>query len=94
MSNTYCWAITRDLLDGTDKGVTGPRGATLSAAEITAHPEAVKFRLLDADGELYYTGSAILPEDASGFEPLEDFGTPNAGCTEIQLFENGRWNTL
>ncbi len=50
------------------------------------------------DGELYYTGrSDGLEPDAdcdAGFAPLYDFGMPNAGCTEIKYFENGRWVTL
>lgn len=43
----------------------------------------VKFRLLDDDGCVYYYG--VMSEDAC-FDPLDDFGTPNAGCTCIELF--------
>jgi len=35
-----------------------------------------------------------MDDDAEGIEPLEDFGLPNAGCTEIRLFEEGRWVTI
>jgi len=91
---SYCWTITVDLMDGAQEGLTGPRGETRTQSEIVLHPDGVRFRLLDGDGELYYEGVAILPEDASGFEPLEDFGTPYAGCVAIQLKERGRWNTL
>lgn len=28
------------------------------------------------------------------FEPLDDFGTPNAGCTYIQYLQGGKWSTL
>ena len=37
--------------------------------------------------------SAVLSEE--GFEPLDQFGTPNAGCTEIRYLEKGgKWVTL
>jgi len=39
------------------------------------------------DGELYYEGT--LFGRYGGFEPLDDFGTPNAGCTMIKI--NGKW---
>ena len=33
--------------------------------------------------------------DFDGFEPLDDFGEPNAGCTEIRLRDsNGIFRTL
>ncbi len=34
-------------------------------------------------------------EDFSAdFQPLDDFGRPNAGCTEIQYLENGLWRSI
>jgi|TARA_R100001530_G_scaffold110783_3_gene78010 hypothetical protein len=39
--------------------------------------------MFDDDGVLYYAG--LIWGDYDGFEPLDDFGMPNAGCTEIQL---------
>ena len=44
-----------------------------------------KFKMFDDDGELYYSGYAKPDAD---FDPLDDFGTPNAGCTEIQYYNN------
>ena len=53
------------------------------------------FRMLDDDGELYYVGRIILDDNTSGFEPLDDFGMPNAGCTSIEYREkNGAWVML
>jgi hypothetical protein len=37
--------------------------------------------------ELYYTG--YIYGEYDGFEPLDDFGTPNAGAVHIKL--DGRW---
>ena len=51
------------------------------------------FRLYDDDGVLYYEGymrplSEITSDDADGFEPLDDFGGPNAGATELRYWLN------
>lgn len=43
-----------------------------------------EFRLLDGDDNIYYTGLA-RPE--AEFEPLDEFGTPNAGCTTIEYWD-------
>jgi hypothetical protein len=45
------------------------------------------FAMYDDDGELYYRGriwTAAEPGTEADFGPLDDFGTPNAGCTEIR----------
>lgn len=81
------------------KGMTGPRDISpdmetrlrgvASMGFSKYEGESVhKFKIYDDDGELYYTGlyiardGADLGEDAFG--PLEDFGAPNAGATEIR----------
>ena len=50
-----------------------------------------KFRMYDDDDELYYQGYS---NDSSSFAPLDDFGMPNAGCTDIRYWENGKWEAL
>ena len=54
--------------------------------------------MLDDDGEVYYEGKIAWAADyknGSGFEPLEDFGHGNAGCTEIRYKDtDGEWRTL
>jgi len=91
------WTITKDHLAEPDApagtnlnavGVVGPSAAKLTAAQIIGHPRAVRFRLFDDDGELYYEGS-LVGDDL--FAPLDDFGTPNAGCTSIEVFDGHRW---
>ena len=72
-------------------GIVGPRSATMTHDEIMKHPESRAFRMLDDDGELMYSGRIV---GGDGFEPLDNFGTPNAGATEIQYHVNGRWETL
>ena len=92
----YQWTITKDHLpesgEKNDVGKVGPRTATMTAEEIAGNPEGQQFRMLDDDRQLYYEG--VIVGDHDGFEPLDDFGTPNAGCTIIQYQENGQWTDL
>ena len=91
------WAVTYDHLEGKESKVSGPRGVTLSHSEIVNHPDAQKFRMLDDDGNVYYTGFCIVGgEYESDFAPLDDYGAPNAGCTGIQYQDgpNGSWEYL
>lgn len=92
----YAWVITKSYIEDsapqgkpTTVDVTGPRRATDEQIAL-ARSQGVAFAMYDDDGELYYRGKfwgedssvASLSEDAFG--PLEDYGTPNAGCTEIR----------
>jgi hypothetical protein len=96
----YEWTITHDFIaepeaeQGTNLnavGVFGPRGAKRTHEEIAADPNGKKFRMFDDDGELYYEGILV---GGDGFEPLDDFGSPNAGATAIKYKENGVWVML
>jgi len=87
----YIWRITRDRIADTDvpegnncnaKGMTGPRDC-----DDTLSTNAARFSMYDDDGECYYEG--MIYGDYDGFEPLHDFGMPNAGCTMIKL--DGEW---
>ena len=90
------WVITRDLLaeqgfldldegETSEAGTYGPSGCPLTPEQILTHPEAKKFVMLDGDNIPYYEGFWV---DATGngnsFQPLDDFGTPNAGCAYIR----------
>ena len=99
--SSYSWVITKDHLATTDSepgarddaGTVGPRNAPLDAEQIIAHPERKAFRILDSDGERYYDGFLV---GGDGFEPLEDYGTPNAGASDIQYREGEKdeWQSL
>jgi len=92
--STYSWMITRDFVDeGKSLGVMGPRGVALTAEQIKAQGKA--FRMLSDDREVYYHGLYVGPDDETLFAPLEDYGTPNSGCTIIE-YKNaaGRWEVL
>lgn len=81
----YEWTITRDLICGGDlAGTVGPFDATMSTAEISSHPERQYFEMYDDEGSKYFAGYIVGDDDCFGFEPLDDFGMPGYGCTEIR----------
>lgn len=92
MSN-YAWLITTDHTDSGegDAGVMGPKGHKMTEGYIAAKGKL--FRMYDDDNILYYTGFYV--GDGDGFEPLDDFGMPGAGCTAIKYKQpSGKWETL
>ena len=93
---TYRWIITIDHIAEHDE----PPCTYLNAVDLqgpddcdeTITDNPIKFRMYDDDGQLYYEG--VLYGDHHGFEPLDDFGMANAGCTTVKLFENNKWSIL
>ena len=87
------WFIDEDLVD--DGEAVGQWNARFknpeSDIETCKRICGCKFRMLDDDGMVYYVGYS---NDSSSFQPLDDFGMPNAGCTDIQYLENGKWESL
>ena len=85
----YAWKITRDRFaekcedEPGDVGVMGPRDADTSLLD----GKTERFSLWDDDGNCIYEG--IIGGEYDGFEPLDDCGTPNFGCTAIKI--NGEW---
>ena len=83
------------------RGVVGPCNADPElvarlhiarvASKNNAGTDVQFFKISDDDGEHYYTGVRTGEADERfseyGFEPLDDFGTPNAGATEIAYWE-------
>ena len=100
------WTITLDHIaeagakpatNANAVGLTGPRTAAMTAAEILADVGSLTFRMRDGDGALYYEGACYLPEGLTedAFAPLDDFGEPNAGATVIEYeTTEGVWETL
>lgn len=56
--------------------------------------------MYDSDDILYYEGMFLCNKEECngerGFEPLDGFGEPNAGCTRIDYYNvlKGEWRTL
>ena len=88
MTSIYNWVITRDYINGGEEtGLTGPSNKSRHTANEAA------FKMFDDDGKLYYVGK--IWGDYDGFEPLDDFGMPNAGCTTIEYKNDaGSWEVL
>ena len=105
MTAPYKWVIDKDHFADEDApagtnanavGVCGPYNCTDEDIDL---PD--QFRMFCDDGDLVYEGrtnALTVSQDRSspvcGFEPLEDFGEPNAGCTSIDYLIDGEWQTL
>lgn len=63
-----------------------------------AHPTAPRyaFKMYDDDGMLYYAGLCTSCDDNKAFDPLNDYGTPNAGAVRIDYFDKKtkKWEVL
>jgi hypothetical protein len=105
MSSTYGWIIDIDYFPDEDhkapsnmnaKGMMGPRNLHPTIEAELKEGEGKLFRMYDDDGEAMYDGRYIGPDDETAFAPLDDFGTPNAGCTRIDYRSppTGEWETL
>tara|TARA_R110000796_G_C14428002_1_gene420759 strand:+ start:160 stop:396 length:237 start_codon:yes stop_codon:yes gene_type:complete len=71
----YYWIITHDIIEENLVGIShGDKTITDNKAE---------FELFDGGGELYAKGFIFGEYD--GFEPLDDYGMPALGCTEIKI---------
>jgi len=103
---SYAWLITKDhLFDQFPKseihraGMAGPANAPLEFLRMLQEGKGRTFRMYDDDGELYYTGRIITRDDGGynsedSMAPLDDFGEPDAGCTEIKYWVSGEWKAV
>lgn len=90
----YGWKIIwadPELFDGCEIGTIGPsninpdiENKVNNYTKIVADNNMYMFDMYDDDGERYFAG-VIYGENIEGDEPLIDYGTPYAGCTEIAL---------
>ena len=96
----YAWLITKDHFYDPDQpkesgcraGWMGPSNVGMTELEVREMRHEI-FRMFDDDGNLYYTG--IICGRYEGFEPLDDLGTPDAGCTSIEYMQDdGEWRAL
>lgn len=82
----YAWII--DIANPEDRdadGTKGPAGIDPELEKLLDEGGGLPFKMYDDDDNLYYCGR-LVGEDATGFEPLDDFGTPNAGASYIKLY--------
>ena len=89
--STYAWFIDKSFIEDStfgiscDVSITGPGNPRLDPKleRKLLDGDGTAFKLYDDDRNLYYTGRIV--GDFEGFEPLDDFGTPNAGATAIKI---------
>lgn len=91
----YAWVITKDVLfdqgdmpGKSSAGVAGPRSASADDVH-QAEEHGTAFTMYDDDGVLYYRGRFWCSEGPGAtcehaFAPLDGFGAPDSGCTEIR----------
>jgi hypothetical protein len=73
----YYWKITKVHLDSLKDEVG------VDSGDATINEKSARFSMYDDDDNCYYEG--MIYGNYDGFEPLDDFGMPNAGCTYIKL---------
>ena len=71
---------------------TGTQSANFN--EVKAASLVHRFRMYDDDNVLCYEGLANTSDSAAAFAPLDDFGTPNVGCTSIFYLRGEKWDML
>jgi hypothetical protein len=81
------WVITKEWID--DKRAVGLTN-TKKAAIMQLSEFPYQFRMYDDDGNLYYEGRMTELD----FGPLDDYGMPNAGCTELWHLNDGKWEMM
>lgn len=91
----YAWTITEDQIntDGVVSsrvGTLGPADAHESLCEAVQKPgqHRVRFRMYDDDGVYYYGGFLTYDPELTehlepSWQPVQDFGMPDAGCVRI-----------
>jgi hypothetical protein len=92
----YGWIIDEQHIGVESRdGVVGPSDIPEEIEKQLEDGEGKTFRMLDADDNVYYKGRIIKDEgDGKGFEPLDDFGRPDAGAIYIEYLNNGSWERL
>lgn len=92
----YGWMIiwgNPDIGLESDVSTMGPTDIDQAKQDFLIAGQGTVFQMFDDDGEHYYLGRII--GDYDGFEPLDDFGMPNAGCTIIKYKnDTGNWIQL
>ncbi len=89
------YIITKDYIcNGEGDGDYGPDDITdddtkllklVAEGKAPAGTESEYFHMYDDDGERYYSGYYVVSDGSDELEPLECYGMPNAGCTEIRM---------
>lgn len=81
-------------------GLMGPSNISEKCQADLKAGKGEKFKMYDDDGELYYIGRYLEDSESEfhedEFQPLDNFGLPNAGCTYLKYknSETKKWEIL
>jgi hypothetical protein len=94
MDSEYGWKIINynEDLFGDECLAKGPYNLSAKLEKTLDSGIGVPFKMFDDDNEWYFDGIIVGIYD--GLEPLDDFGTPYAGATEIRFMKNNHWEAL
>lgn len=85
------WLITKDYLDEENIPPARVGARSRDCPSPCDSTGWYSFRMLDDDGNVCYEGRSSVD---NSFRPLDELGTPDAGCTEIQYRHGRKWETL
>lgn len=88
------FVVTHDYLDPNSEFTNA---TTAQLRQIKKHGFTCHFKMYDDDGIHYYSGYLLGKYEGceQAFNPLEDYGMPNAGCTDIKYKESdGKYHSL
>ena len=89
----YGWVITKTDSDNTE--VIGVSGGKVTKDFIMSSPLRQEFIMLCQGVEGFVRGFAVLDDNCDGFEPLDNYGSPNFGFTSIFYKEvDGKFHEL
>lgn len=89
----YGWTITK--ADPTNQDSIGVSGGEITKDFILNHPAKEEFIMLCQGVEGFVRGFALLDSNCEGFEPLDDYGSPNFGFSSIFYRAiSGKFNEL
>lgn len=88
------WKITVDNVNRDSEDFNRTGFVSPDYVEGTLLP--FRFRMLDDDRNVCYYGNSDDCDSEAAFEPLDDLGEPDAGCTVIEYYNsmNGSWEAL
>lgn len=90
----YTWIVTQGAIVGESSGMVGqvgPAGDKKRARFDVVIKQGERFRMLDADGNMRYSG--YITGVYTGFEPLDEYGG-RKGCATIEFERDGNWQAL
>lgn len=100
----YGWIITEDLEANPEfkaphpenaVGMMGPKWLDDDVRASLLAGDGDQFQMLDDDLNIVYRGRFVGDSQSEqGFRPLDDFGTPNYGCTIIEYKRGKGWERL